>query len=126
MLEARRLQLVEGAKKLASMRRLSEAYKRDMDRAVGGTPAPAGPSRLGAVQQRGVAIANLLGADRPIYATPAENIRAAQAAAKELNKFEGKERRQMAERVQRLLDAAAALRRPNDKTTICLPAETKA
>ena len=49
MLEARRLQLVEGAKKLASMRRLSEAYQREMDRAIGGSPAPAGPSRLGAV-----------------------------------------------------------------------------
>ena len=35
-LEALRLQLIEGAKKLASMRRLSEAYQREMDRAVGG------------------------------------------------------------------------------------------
>ena len=30
-LEARRVQLVESAKKLASMRRLSEAYMREMD-----------------------------------------------------------------------------------------------
>ena len=65
-LEARRVQLVESANRLASMRRLSEAYRREMDRAVGGTPAPAGPSRLGVVQQRGVAIANLLGADCPV------------------------------------------------------------
>ena len=43
-LGARRLQLVEGAKKLASMRRLSQAYQREMDRAVGGSPAPTGPS----------------------------------------------------------------------------------
>ena len=107
MLEARRIQLVEGAKKLASMRGLSEAYQREMDRAVGGTPAPDGPSRLGTVRQRGMAIANLLGTDHPVYATPVENIRAAQAAAEELDKFEGEERRQMAERVQRLLDAAA-------------------
>ena len=107
MLEARSAQLVEGAKKLASMRRLSEAYQREMDRAVGGTPAPAGPSRLGMVQQRGVAIADLFGANRPVYATPAENIRAAQAAADELDKFEGEERRLMTECVQRLLDAAA-------------------
>src|SRR3954462_4759963 len=49
-LEARRLQLVEGAKKLASMRRLSEAYQREMDRAMGASPAPTRPSRLGAVQ----------------------------------------------------------------------------
>ena len=59
-LEARHLQIVEGAKKLASMRRLSEAYQREMDRAVGGSPAPTGPSRLGAVRQRGAAIADLL------------------------------------------------------------------
>ena len=107
-LEALRLQLIEGAKKLASMRRLSEAYQREMDHAVGGSPAPTGPSRLGAVRQRGAAIANLFGADRPVYATPAENIRAAQAAADELDNFEGEERRIMTERVQQLLDAAAA------------------
>ena len=76
-LEALRLQLIEGAKKLASMRCLSEAYQREMDHAVGGSPAPTGPSRLGAVRRCGAAIANLFGADRLVYATPAENIRAA-------------------------------------------------
>ena len=70
--------------------------------------APTGPRHLGAVRQRGAAIANLFGADRPVYATPAENIRAAQAAADELDNFEGEERRIMKERVQQLLDAAAA------------------
>ena len=105
---ARRLQLVEGAKKLANMRCLSEAYQWEMDRAVGGSPAPAGPNRLGAVQQRCVAIASLFGASRPMYATLAENIRAAQAAADELDNFEGEKRRLMMERVQRLLDTAAA------------------
>ena len=65
-LEACCLQLVKGTKKLASMRRLSEAYQREMDRAVGGTPAAAGPSRLGTVQQRGAAIADLFGASRPV------------------------------------------------------------
>ena len=79
-----------------------------MDRAVGGSPAPAGPSRLGAVQQRSVAIASLFGNSCPVYATPAENIRAAQAAADELDNFEGEELRLMMERVQQLLDAAAA------------------
>ena len=98
-LEARRLQLVEGAKKLASMRRLSEAYQREMDRAIGGSPAPAGPNRPGAVRQRGVAIADLFGARRPMYATPAKNIRAAQAVADELDNFEGEEHRLMMERV---------------------------
>ena len=43
-----------------------------------------------------------------MYATPVENIRAAQAAADELDNFEGEERRMMTERVQQLLDAAAA------------------
>ena len=81
------------------MRHLSEAYQREMDRAVGGSPAPARPSCLGTVQQRGVAIANLFGAGRPVYATPAENIQAAQAAADELDNFEGEERRLMMERV---------------------------
>ena len=50
----------------------------------------------------------MFGAERPVYATPAENIRAAQAAADELDNFEGKERHLMMERVQRLVDAAAA------------------
>ena len=90
------------------MRRLSEAYQREMDRAVGGTPAPSGPSRIGTVQQRGAAIPSLFGADRPFYATPMENIRAAQAAADELDHLEGDERRYMMERVQQLIDAAAA------------------
>ena len=90
------------------MRPLSEAYRHEMDRAVGGSPAPTGPSRLGAVRQRGAAVANLFGADRPVYATPAENIRAAQAMADELDNFEGEERCLMTERVQQLLDAAAA------------------
>ena len=79
-----------------------------MDRAVGGSPAPTGPSRLGAVRQRVTAIANLFGADRPVYTTPAENICAAQAAADELDNFEGEERRVMTELVQQLLDVAAA------------------
>ena len=35
-LEARHVQLVESANRLASMRRLSQAYQREMDRAVGG------------------------------------------------------------------------------------------
>ena len=46
-LEARRVQLVESANRLASMRRLSEAYQREMDRAVSGMLAPGGPSRIG-------------------------------------------------------------------------------
>ena len=89
------------------MRCLSEAYQREMDRAVGGTPAPGGPSRIGLIRQRGATIAGTFGTDRPVYATPAENIRAAQAAADELDKLEVDERRHMTERVQQLLDVGA-------------------
>ena len=51
-LEACRISLVENAKKLATMRRLSEAFQREVDRAVGGTPTTARPSRAGTVRQR--------------------------------------------------------------------------
>ena len=78
-----------------------------MDRVVGSTPAPGGPSRIGLVRQRGTTIASMSGTDRPVYATPAENIRAAQAAADELDKLEGEECHHMTERVQQLLNAAA-------------------
>ena len=67
------------------MRRLPEAYQREMDRAVGSTPAPGGPSRIGTVRQRGAAIASMLGADRPVCATPLKNLRAAQSIVDELN-----------------------------------------
>ena len=108
MLEARRVQLLESAGRLASMRRLSDAYRREMDRAVGGTLAPEGPSRLGTVRQRGATVASMFGAERPVYTTPAENIWAALAVTDELDKYDGDERRHMTERVQQLLDAAAA------------------
>ena len=67
------------------MRRLTEAHQREVDRAAFGTPPPGGPSRAGFVKKRGASIAIMLGADRPVYATPLENLRAAQAAADELN-----------------------------------------
>src|SRR4051812_46816955 len=104
-----------------------------MDRAVGGSPAPTGPSRLGAVRQCGVAIANLFRVNRPVYATPAENIRAAQAAADELDNFEGEERHLMRSassdsltRLPSRTRPAATLMRRNGKTTTRLLAETKA
>ena len=90
------------------MRRLLEAYQREMDRVVDGTPAPGGPSRIGQIRQSGATVTSMFGIDRPVYATPAENIRAAQAAADELDKLKGDERRCMTERVQQLIDAAAA------------------
>ena len=50
----------------------------------------------------------MFGAECPVYATPAENIRAAQVVTDELNKYNGDELRHMMERVLQLLDAAAA------------------
>ena len=71
----------------------------EVDRVVGGTPAAGGPSRVGTIWQRGGIVASMFGVDRPVDATPVENIRAAQAAADELDKLEGDERRHMTERV---------------------------
>ena len=70
-------------------------------------PPPSGPSRAGFVQKRGAAIASMLGADRPVYATPLENLRAAQAAAEELNGLGADELPYMTRRIQQLIDAAA-------------------
>lgn len=70
------------------MRRLLEAYQHEMDRTFGGTPAPGGPNRIGTVRQHGAAVASMFGADRPVYATLMENIRAAQAAADEVDNLE--------------------------------------
>ena len=84
-LEARRLTLIAEGQKIASMRRLTEAHQREVDPAAFGTPPHGGPSRAGLIKKRGAAIARMLVADRPVYATPLENLRAAQAAAEELN-----------------------------------------
>ena len=73
------------------MRRLTEAYQREVSRATSGTPAAVGPSRFGAVKKRGAAIARMLGADCLVYATPLENLCAAQAAADELEGLDGDE-----------------------------------
>ena len=106
-LEARRLALIAEGQKIASMRRLTEAHKREVDRAAFGTPPHGGPSRAGLVKKRGAAIASMLGADRPVYATPLENLRATQAAAKELNGLGADELPYMTRRIQQLIDAAA-------------------
>ena len=106
-LEARYLALIAEGQKIASMRRLTEAHQREVDRAAFGTPPHGGPSRAGLVKKRDAAIASMLGADRPIYATPLENLRAAQAAAEELNGLGADELPYMTRRIQQLIDAAA-------------------
>ena len=42
----------------------------------------------------------MFGTECPVYATPTENIRAAQAVKDDLDKYEGDERRHMTEQVQ--------------------------
>ncbi len=49
----------------------------------------------------------MLGADRPVYATPLENLRAAQEAADELNGLGADELAYMTKCIQQLIDAAA-------------------
>ena len=62
--EARHLALLAEGRKLASMRRLTEAHRREADRAAFGTPPPGRPSRAGVVRQHGAALADTLGVDR--------------------------------------------------------------
>ena len=49
----------------------------------------------------------MLGVDRPVYATPLENLRAAQAAVDELDGLGAEELPHMTRRIQQLIDAAA-------------------
>ena len=49
----------------------------------------------------------MLGTDRLVYATPLENLRAAQAAAEELNGLGADELPYMTRRIQQLIDAVA-------------------
>ena len=106
-LEARRLALLAEGRKLVSKRRLAEAHRREADRAAFGTPPPGGPSRVGVVRQCGAVVADTLGVDRPVYATPLENLRAAQAAVDELDGLGAEELPHMTRRIQQLIDAAA-------------------
>ena len=106
-LEARRLALLAEGQKIATMRCLMEAHQREVDRAAFGTPPPEGPSRVGIVKKRGAAIANMLGADRPVYAMPLENLRTAQSIVDELNGLGADELPYMTRRIQQLIDAAA-------------------
>ena len=92
-LEACHVQLVESANRLASMRRLSEAYQREMDRAVGGTPAPGGPSRIVLIRQRGATIASHLSrlrhARREHTSRPGGSRRARQAGGRRASSHDG-------------------------------------
>ena len=49
----------------------------------------------------------MLGVDRPVYATPLENLRVAQAAVDELDGLGAEELPHMARHIQQLIDVAA-------------------
>ena len=70
-------------------------------------PPPEGPSRVSVVKKRGAAITSMLGADRPVYAMPLENLRVAQSIVDELNGLGADELPYMTRRIQQLIDAAA-------------------
>lgn len=71
-------------------------------------PPPEGPSRVGVIKKRGAAIASMLGVDRPVYAMPLENLRAAQSIIDELNGLGADELPYMTRCIQQLINAAAA------------------
>jgi hypothetical protein len=88
-LEASRKLLFTEAKELATAQRQLEAVRREYNTAHGLTPAGIEPSLQGDVQRRGGIIGELFGANRPVYATPVQNLRATEVAVEELDNLEG-------------------------------------
>jgi len=102
-LDAARQRILYEAETVAASQRRLEASLREFNHVHGGTPAAAGPSRLGQVQRRGGDLGNEMlrdgqaglrpAAAMPVYSTPAKNMRAAEAASRELEHLEGEELR---------------------------------
>ncbi|KAK1668543.1 hypothetical protein QYE76_056702 [Lolium multiflorum] len=101
---------------LAAAKRQMEITQREYNRAHGLTPGGDGPSRAGQIRRRGRDLGAEIArdgapsptpsAEQPVYNTPDKNMRAAQAAAEELNRLEGEELRRQTKRVTELLNAA--------------------
>ncbi|KAK1617033.1 hypothetical protein QYE76_022550 [Lolium multiflorum] len=101
---------------LAAAKRQLEINQREYNRAHGFTPAGDNPSRAGQIRRRGGGLGAEIArdgaespapsAEQPVYNTPDKNMRAAQAAAEELNRLEGEELRRQTKRVTELLNAA--------------------
>ncbi|KAK1595175.1 hypothetical protein QYE76_026953 [Lolium multiflorum] len=102
-LEAHRQLLLRQAEELAAAKRQLEINRREYDRANGFTPGGDNPSRAGQIHRRGGGLGAEIARDgaespapsteQPVYNTPDKNMRAAQAAAEELNRLEGEELR---------------------------------
>ena len=91
---------------LAATQRRIDATQLERDAAYRFTPAAAKPSRVANVRARGGAIGRALGAVPTIYETPAKNMRAAQAAAVDLDQLTGEELKERIGRMRKLLNAA--------------------
>ncbi|KAK1642782.1 hypothetical protein QYE76_060587 [Lolium multiflorum] len=97
-------------------------HQREYNRAHGLTPGGDEPSRAGHIRRRGRDLGAEIArdgapspapsAELPVYNTPDKNVRAAEAAAEELNRLEGEELRRQTRRVTELLNAANGDRRP--------------
>ena len=121
-LEARRLYVLEEAQKVAEQKRELERSMREYQSAHGLTPMSKQPSKIGLVRNRGrdlndeiardgraksiaTASASVL-SDRPVYDSPAKNLRAADAAVAELSNLTGDEKQRQQLRINELIHAA--------------------
>ncbi|KAK1642227.1 hypothetical protein QYE76_060032 [Lolium multiflorum] len=115
-LEAHRQLLLKQTEELAAAKRQMEITQREYNRAHGLTPGGDEPSRAGHIRRRGRDLGAEIArdgapspapsAELPVYNTPDKNVRAAEAAAEELNRLEGEELRRQTRRVTELLNAA--------------------
>ncbi|KAK1666788.1 hypothetical protein QYE76_054947 [Lolium multiflorum] len=115
-LEAHRQLLLKQTEELAAAKRQMEITQREYNRAHGLTPGGDEPSRAGHIRRRGRDLGAEIArdgapspapsAELPVYNTPDKNMRAAQAAAEELNRLQGEELRRQTKRVTELLSAA--------------------
>ncbi|KAK1650400.1 hypothetical protein QYE76_068205 [Lolium multiflorum] len=115
-LEAHRQLLLKQTEELAAAKRQMEITQREYNRAHGLTPGGDEPSRAGHIRRRGRDLGAEIArdgapspapsAELPVYNTPDKNMRAAEAAAEELNRLEGEELRRQTRRVTELLNAA--------------------
>ena len=120
-LDAARLRLLDGVETIAATERRLEAQVREYNIAHGFTPVPVHSGRTEEVRRRGGHLgAEMDNADlaappgfrRPVYSTPAKNMRAAQAAMAEFNGLQGEELQLQHQRIRDLIDAANRSRPP--------------
>jgi len=120
-LEERRQHIHQEAIEVSGIRQELDISMREYNTAHGFTPVAKLPSRIGEVRNRGRNLndefardgrsksnlsASPMSADRPVYSTPAKNMRAAEAAAVELSSLTGEPLRKQQARVNELLYVA--------------------